>query len=158
MNASSHARRIAPRVIVLAVFIVGLVLLSIYLGTRAREARLLRQGCIEGFELNGAYRSDDLSSQAAFLTWSSDSPGNSDDAQGEWQIVLSHGDPIDGTYRVTNDPNIVTLLDDSGAIAGMAHLAYAQPDGNDGLLYITLGTEEYMLSKVAGTPGFVRTS
>lgn len=141
-----------------AALAVGLLVAFFLLAGSAREAALFRQGARDGFPLAGHYQAEPQLSpdnvvvssgeSAAFLE-DEDAPGT-----GRWQLVKSYEDMRGGTYRATGDPNIYLLLDENGREIGRAHLAFALPDGSDGLIFLELGDETASLAKVNSVPAF----
>ncbi len=142
----------------IAIACVAMAVLLLVFSMILGERNHLKDGCEQGFRLEGMYTSvgTDYSS-AAFSGEHADGalPGTAEGMRGEWQLVDQSGGHRDGWYCDTFDPNVFELYDEAGNCCGMAHLAFAMTDGDEGLLYVKLGDVEVGLGKVANQPAFV---
>lgn len=123
-------------------FVVVVVLAIVGAGASV-ERDNLRRGIDEGFRLRGTYQTIPVSFVFGY---------DSEDAwlRQDQQARTNTG----GTIQPTADPNVYLLLDADGSEVGWAHLAHAA--GDEGMLYVRLGTDELMaFPKVADNPGVV---
>lgn len=112
-----------------------------------REAQFLKDGAAHGFEIDGTYRDQETHLiSASFHT----------EEGKRWQLV-NKKDVINGTFEGMGDPNIFILHDESGTEYGFAHLAFSSPDGEQGLLYLKIGSTVATFDKMNRGPAFVDT-
>lgn len=122
------------------VVLIALSLISI------REANVLKRGIAEGFHLDGVYR--DQKTELTSLAF------HAEDGH-RWQIIDGNGRQDNGSFNATSDPNIFTLIDQSGNDYGFVHLSCSSPDGNSGTLYLSAGASMVAFDKVSNKPAFV---
>ncbi|MDY2778213.1 MAG: hypothetical protein SOU51_07525 [Collinsella sp.] len=113
-----------------------------------QEANGLKRGFEDGFRIDGVYRDRETGlTSIAFH----EEDGN------RWQFVSSGGEAADGTFKVTEDPNAFTLVDQSGNEYGFVHLSYASAGGDEGVLYLNDGTSVLAFDKAGKYPAFIET-
>lgn len=105
---------------------------------------IFEQGIARGYQLNGTYQRYDGDTQSvSFLK---------DDW--EWQLYGPADSVINGRFKSTEDPNLYELFDEKGEHFGIAHVAYADPDGKRGSLYLETKDGFINYTKVDNVPAF----
>ncbi|WP_165053283.1 MULTISPECIES: hypothetical protein [unclassified Adlercreutzia] len=125
-------------VVVLAVLSIGV----------AAELEDMRQGVLEGFELEGTYLEPGQNSGRS-LSFVED---QGDQERLSWQARDEAGARASGHVEKTPDPNLYVLIDSDGNEVGWVHLAYSNGKA-EGTLFVKYGTRDIAeLSKYSRNP------
>lgn len=139
-------KAIASKILAALTLSATVVLIAISLMS-IREANVLKRGITEGFHLDGVYR--DKKTNLTSLAF------HAEDGH-RWQLVDGNGRQTNGSFNTTSDPNIFTLIDQSGNDCGFVHVSFSSPDGNSGALYLSDGTSMIEFDKASSKPAFVK--
>ncbi|MBY4797470.1 hypothetical protein K6V98_03745 [Collinsella sp. AGMB00827] len=130
--------------------IVSLTLAVILLATTldaTRKVTYLKQGALKGFEVTGMYREQPNKFASLALQL---------DTSNRWQFTNTDNTVVNGTIKLTDDPNLIDLVDETGATYGTVHIAYSMPSEDEGLLFLKTASEVTAFDKAAGKPAFLQ--